>query len=160
MTEPKDPINESTRRNLEDSLRRAGRTAKNKSKVIRIIKAASEKAGQQRQNLNQTLDDLELMFRLLRAWAGGRYTIAPWKSIVAVLAAVIYFLNPLDILPDLMPGLGYLDDTFIIGFVFASVKADLQRFMVWERSASAPVPQTPEKPPSSEAAGKGTPESS
>ena len=148
MTEPKDPLNESTRRNLEETLHRADQAAKNKSRVLRIVKAASEKAAQKRRSFNQILRDLELMFCLLRAWASGRYTVAPWKSVVSILAAVIYFLNPFDVLPDMLPGVGFIDDAFVIGFVFESFKTDLKRFLEWEKNSSSPASAAPEEPPS------------
>jgi uncharacterized membrane protein YkvA (DUF1232 family) len=48
------------------------------------------------------------------------------------LAAVIYFLNPLDLIPDFIPGIGYLDDATVIAFVFSSIRKDLLKFLDWE----------------------------
>ena len=38
-------------------------------------------------------------------------------SIVLVILAILYILNPFDLLPDLMPGLGWIDDLVILGFL-------------------------------------------
>jgi DnaJ like chaperone protein len=39
-----------------------------------------------------------------------------WKIILIILA-ILYILNPYDIFPDLVPGLGWLDDIVILGFL-------------------------------------------
>jgi len=38
-------------------------------------------------------------------------------SIVLIIVAVIYILSPYDLLPDLMPPLGWIDDLVILGFL-------------------------------------------
>jgi uncharacterized membrane protein YkvA (DUF1232 family) len=49
---------------------------------------------------------------------------------------VIYFLNPFDVSPDFIPGVGYVDDAVVLGFVASSVKKDLVRFLRWESQDS------------------------
>jgi uncharacterized membrane protein YkvA (DUF1232 family) len=46
--------------------------------------------------------------RLVKAYASGHYKSIPWKTLLIIVAAVIYFVNPLDFVPDLIPiaGLG------------------------------------------------------
>tara|TARA_B100001013_G_C24302433_1_gene321343 strand:- start:368 stop:538 length:171 start_codon:yes stop_codon:yes gene_type:complete len=54
------------------------------------------------------------------------------------LGAVIYFLNPIDLSPDMIPGIGYVDDVSIIAFVLNSIRADLQQFLEWEARRDDP----------------------
>jgi uncharacterized membrane protein YkvA (DUF1232 family) len=72
------------------------------------------------------------MFRLLKAYATQRYSAIPWESLVSIIVAVAYFVSPMDLIPDFVPGVGYLDDAMIVRFVYRGVKADLARFMEWE----------------------------
>src|SRR5687767_11133995 len=44
--------------------------------------------------------------RIIKAYALGHYREIPWKSLLIVIAAVIYFVNPIDLLPDLLPIVG------------------------------------------------------
>jgi DnaJ like chaperone protein len=39
-----------------------------------------------------------------------------WR-IVLIILAILYILNPYDLLPDLMPGLGWIDDIIVLGFL-------------------------------------------
>jgi uncharacterized membrane protein YkvA (DUF1232 family) len=72
------------------------------------------------------------MLRLIRAFCSGRYRRMPWESLISIIVAVAYFASPLDLIPDFLPGVGYLDDAMIVRFVYRSVKAELERFMEWE----------------------------
>jgi uncharacterized membrane protein YkvA (DUF1232 family) len=51
---------------------------------------------------------------------------------ILVVASVLYFLNPFDIIPDFIPFLGLLDDVTIISFVGAAITKDIEKFIDWE----------------------------
>src|SRR5688500_10572310 len=52
--------------------------------------------------------------RLIKAYATGQYRNIPWRTILIIAAAIIYFINPIDLLPDLIPALGLTDDFGIL----------------------------------------------
>lgn len=62
------------------------------------------------------------------------------------MAALIYFVNPADILPDAIIGLGYIDDFAVISVVVRAIRMDLDRFKRWE--TTAPEAKTVVKRPS------------
>ena len=72
------------------------------------------------------------MLRLLRAYYAGSYRKVPWQTVLMLVAAVIYVVNPLDFIPDAIFGIGLLDDATVVGFVVRSVKAQIDAFMDWE----------------------------
>jgi len=39
------------------------------------------------------------------------------KQILTILAALVYILSPVDLVPDLMPPLGWLDDLIVLGLL-------------------------------------------
>ncbi len=39
--------------------------------------------------------------------------VLPRAAKVALAAAVLYLISPIDLIPDFIPGLGYLDDVFV-----------------------------------------------
>lgn len=77
--------------------------------------------------------------RLLRAYAHGEYREMPWKSLLLIVAAVLYFINPIDVLPDIMPLVGLTDDFAVLLMVYKSLAADIDRFLLWEKSKASPV---------------------
>ena len=82
--------------------------------------------------LARVWDDLMTFIRLLRSWAGGTYRQAPWKSVALIIGAILYFVSPLDAIPDFIPILGFADDAFIIAFVMRHVRRDVAAFRDWE----------------------------
>jgi len=53
---------------------------------------------------------------------------APQKVKSEVLAALAYFTNPEDLIPDHVPGLGFLDDALMVKFIEEEFKHELWGF--------------------------------
>lgn len=75
--------------------------------------------------------DIQLLTRLLGDYTQGRYRDIPWRSIATAAAALIYFVTPMDIVPDFLTALGYGDDAFVIGLCLNAIGADLERYRQW-----------------------------
>lgn len=85
-------------------------------------------------SLVSTKQKFSVFGRIAQAYATGRYRDISWKSMLIVLAAIIYFLNPIDLIPDLIPGLGLTDDFSILLWVYGTVSLEVDKFLAWERS--------------------------
>ncbi len=112
---------------------RAETYAKDRRKVGQLLKDALVKAYNHRSQLQHVWPDLMSLYRMLKAWSHGEYKFIPWKTIVLSVAAIIYFLNPLDLTPDFIPGVGLIDDAVVLSFVVNSIKKELDRFLRWEQ---------------------------
>ena len=82
--------------------------------------------------LAQVWEDLQLLFSLLKDWISKDYREIPLGSVIIILGCLIYLVNPIDIVPDIIPVLGHIDDVFIIGLVLSQVHADLQDYKKWK----------------------------
>jgi uncharacterized membrane protein YkvA (DUF1232 family) len=72
------------------------------------------------------------MLRLARDYQSGDYRDMPQAKLLIVMAAIIYFVSPFDVIPDYLPVLGHIDDAFVISLALKSVRAELDTFMAWE----------------------------
>ncbi len=77
--------------------------------------------------------DLKLMVSLLRDYVKGDYRSIPWTSIAATAGAVLYFVNPFDIIPDFIPFAGYLDDAAVLTLGLILIKQDLIKYRKWKK---------------------------
>lgn len=84
-------------------------------------------------------DKFLVLGRMAKAYALGRYRSVPWRAMLILLAAVIYFLNPLDLIPDLIPLAGFTDDFAILLWVYNAIGAEVDKFLEWEQSQALPV---------------------
>jgi uncharacterized membrane protein YkvA (DUF1232 family) len=77
-------------------------------------------------------DRFQTLGRMVLAYARGRYRAVPVKAMVSIIAAVLYFLNPIDLIPDALLGLGLADDLAVLTWVYKSAEAELNAFLQWE----------------------------
>ena len=86
--------------------------------------------------LTKIWEDLTVMFRLVGHLCSGTYTRFPVRSLVLLVAGLLYFVWPIDLVPDAIPVLGWLDDVTLLAFIIRSIKFDLDVFQQWEKTES------------------------
>lgn len=82
----------------------------------------------------ETWPYLMAMIRLLRASSQGEYRDVSSPNLLVIVAAMIYFVSPFDVIPDSVPILGHIDDAMVVRLALESVRGDLDAFMAWETS--------------------------
>ena len=75
---------------------------------------------------------IQLLGRMLKAYVEGRYAPGSYKVILRSVAALVYFLWLFDLIPDVIPVIGYLDDATVLAWVLSAVNEELDRFQAWE----------------------------
>lgn len=63
------------------------------------------------------IDDIISMYQLVESYVKREYTDIPLTSIISILAALIYVISPIDLIPDFIPGIGYFDDAAVVTLV-------------------------------------------
>lgn len=116
---------------------------KDKKKLRELIRTATIKMDSGSNKIKSVKNDLSTLLDLIKAWARGSYRQIPWSTLLLSTGAVIYFINPFDAIPDILPAAGLVDDATVIGFVLASAKEDIVRFKQWQSTGdSSPDPAT------------------
>ncbi len=77
-------------------------------------------------------NQIKLALEMVKDFKARLYTDIPWRTIGLLSVALLYFLNPLDIIPDLLPILGLTDDAIAFAAIFKSVQADLKNYCNWK----------------------------
>lgn len=83
-------------------------------------------------NLNEYYRDFVDLFSLLKDWYRGYYKDVPWLVISAVGGALLYVLSPVDLIPDFIPLVGYLDDAAVFAALLKYVRMDLKKYRDWK----------------------------
>lgn len=86
--------------------------------------------------LKRYMDDAMLLFSLVKDYARGDYREVPFNIIAAAGAALLYVLSPIDLIPDFIPVLGYLDDAAVVAFCLNLMEKDLVTYKVWKDNSS------------------------
>ena len=104
-----------------------------------LLFAVARKGAGEGNRLGKLKDDLKLLQALCLAYWRGEYRAISPKAILSVVAGLMYFLSPLDAIPDWIPGLGMLDDIAVLAWVMKSLNVELDAFRAWRAR------QSPEK---------------
>ena len=126
------------------AMRRAERYIRDPERLKSLAQRASRKAADGPGPLEPLQERLTACVRLIRAYARGRYRVIPWNSLLMLVAALIYFVMPVDAVPDFVVGLGLLDDVAVLGWALKTFQEDIDAFVAWEACA----PEVPSGPPS------------
>ena len=90
--------------------------------------------------LGRLVEDGRLLLSLLRDARRGRYREVPVWTLSAAAFALLYVLNPLDLIPDALPVLGLVDDAAVVSVCLALVEQDLYAYRTWRRATEAVGP--------------------
>lgn len=82
--------------------------------------------------LKRFIEDGKVLTALIRDWRAGRYRQALYGTIAAVAFALLYVFNPFDLVPDVLPFVGALDDATVIGACLMLVERDLKKYRSWK----------------------------
>lgn len=77
--------------------------------------------------LRQVYLQAKLLYRMLKDWWQKQYQL-PWRVVAAITAGLLYVLNPFDLIPDVLPAVGAIDDLFVLGLVVSLIRSDLRRY--------------------------------
>lgn len=88
---------------------------------------------------HEAWETLQSLFRLIKLSVAGEYTGVPTTTVVAAVAVLIYFLSPIDIIPDFIPVVGLLDDMALVAWFSTSIKHELDKFHEWEATKASTI---------------------
>ncbi len=117
---------------FKDAKKKAEKLLKNKTDLEKLLKKTWKKTAGNKKVLCKIWDDIQLLFRMLKAWKNKEYTVVPWRTLIPGVGFLIYLLNPIDLVPDFIPLLGLLDDIALGIIIFKSIRMDMEDFRRWE----------------------------
>ena len=94
-----------------------------------VEQKAREWLEEHRKSVPSKLVNLVRLFsNMIGDYFKGNYKQVPWRTIATAAFAVLYAINIFDLVPDIIPVLGWLDDIAVAGLVLSGVKKDLRQY--------------------------------
>jgi uncharacterized membrane protein YkvA (DUF1232 family) len=119
------------KKELEKKEKKAKKLLKDKEGFEKILVKIDTKITKTIRFLNEVIDELKILFELVNDVIRRRYTEIPIGSVIVVAGALLYFLAPLDVVPDFLPAIGFTDDVTVILLVIRQIKIDLDKYKLW-----------------------------
>ena len=86
-------------------------------------------------------DDLQTALQMVMAYVRGEYRRVPYQSLLLIAASLLYLLAPIDLIPDFLLGVGFVDDASLIAWTLRQIHGDLEAFREWRRGQQAELPE-------------------
>jgi uncharacterized membrane protein YkvA (DUF1232 family) len=84
--------------------------------------------------LGSLVEDLITMTQLVSDCLKGIYEELPRGTVIGILAALFYAFSPVDLILDIIPFAGYLDDAAVISLILElGLARDLMQYRDWKR---------------------------
>ena len=116
---------------------KAGSLFSNNERLAQLMHTTRTKLdGLELANLSKTrfVERIKVLVRLVKAYKNGSYREVQIQNVLLIVAALIYFVTPIDLIPDFIPITGLLDDFTVIVWVYNKVQEEIDRFLSWEKA--------------------------
>lgn len=97
----------------------AKKVLENEDKIKKIMK---------NDKLAEFFEYVVVYFKMLKDTFTGRYRNVPFGTIAAIVGTLAYVLSPMDLIPDVIPIVGYLDDAAVLALCVKLTKFDVDRY--------------------------------
>jgi uncharacterized membrane protein YkvA (DUF1232 family) len=113
---------------------RAEKLLKHPKALVKELHSAQDKLARTQ---NHRLTEIKEQLAVLIAWAqdilSGAYKDYQTKTPVMIIAGILYFLMPLDSIPDFLLGWGYIDDVAVISFIYRQLTTEIEHYLSWRQ---------------------------
>ena len=105
--------------------------------IVQRQKELDEKLTNVPRKFLQMINQVKLLFEMIRDYWTGEFKGIPWASIAMAIGALVYFLSPVDLIPDFIPVIGYLDDAMVVALAIKAIQEDLRAYCAHKKYAIA-----------------------
>ncbi len=81
------------------------------------------------ERMQKITNQATLVMEMVDDYMDGKYRAISWTSMVVAGGALLYTVSPGDVVPDVVPVLGQLDDAFVVGLAMRLIRRDLERYV-------------------------------
>jgi len=116
----------------------ASRVLRRRFRILYLVRRAYRRMLSHSDVLSAVWTDMQTMMRLLLRWVDRSYRRVSWTPLVLIAGALLYFVVPVDVVPDSLGAIGFVDDVTVISTVVGRIRQELEQFRDWERTRALP----------------------
>ena len=84
-------------------------------------------------SVGETLSGLPVMIAMVKSWIRQEYAVQP-RTLLTIVAALLYLLKRNDLISDSIPVLGLTDDAAVLMAALRFVEPELNEYRAWRDS--------------------------
>jgi len=71
---------------------------------------------------------------MIKSYRKGLYRDLEWQTLILLVAALVYFITPIDLIPDFIPITGFIDDITVVVWIYNKLQSEIDKYIAWETS--------------------------
>ncbi len=83
--------------------------------------------------LRKVLANVRVLYALFKDAVRGNYKLHP-SHVAMIGGGLLYFLLPVDLIPDFIPVVGYLDDLAVLTTIMNALKVEIDAYRRWQET--------------------------
>lgn len=95
-------------------------------KIAHVVESAKRKTP----GVKSMIQNVKMLYEMLR---DKNFSIS-WSAKAIILASLLYFISPIDLIPDFIPLLGYIDDAFVISAGLNAITSEIERYRTFKEA--------------------------
>ena len=123
-------LNEEAKKELERGYGDAEKLLEDKDGFGKFLREVEEKS-KDVPVVGELICRVTLLVEMIKEYTEGTYRNMPIATAVAIVSALAYFLSPIDLIADVLPVIGHLDDAAVIGACFSLINEDIEKYRKW-----------------------------
>jgi uncharacterized membrane protein YkvA (DUF1232 family) len=131
-----DPAGGPTSRFFRRARVRAQELVEDPEALQRLAQESTESGAARSGPFANVMGDFLALGRLVVAYSRGHYRDVQLDALILAVAALLYVLSPLDLIPDFVPA-GYADDAVVVAWVIRRIRGELDAFRKWEQGGGS-----------------------
>ena len=119
------------KRILDGLIGKSNRILNNKHRFFNLFTRSMSKA-EGIGEFDEIKADLETVFSLVGDYLHGNYKKVSKTSLLLIIGSLLYLLNPMDLVPDFLLGVGFLDDLAVFTYMIKKIRQELDKYRTWK----------------------------
>jgi len=96
--------------------------------ALPIIEGMDDLPSKSTRNLSVTYERAKILFDMVKDIYKGEYKALDKLAAATAVLAIVYLVSPIDTVPDIIPGVGFVDDIAILSFAVGLCAKEIKRY--------------------------------
>jgi len=133
---------------FQKGLIKAGAQSVTEQDIVKVVTKSDEIKKKFRPGgpLQRFIADGQLLLAMIKDYWARRYRHVPVGVVGATVFTLLYVFNPLDLMPDVIPLVGQIDDAALVAACLMLVEHDLRTYQAWKTEQDKPAQLPPPGP--------------
>jgi len=75
--------------------------------------------------------NIKLFYSVFSDWITGKYKGVSKNSLLMIVVGLLYFVVPVDIIPDWLIGVGFIDDATVLSLIINNIGKEISKYRKW-----------------------------